>query len=123
MIVLQLQKIGSNGIQLHFLVKDETIRGKGRLWKYRCKNIYNHYIYIMSQVFPDITDDAIFIYGSDKLSDNLAPCINVTNMCIYNNIYRDTLYNEYVNALKEYSKHSGIPIIVSEFKNLERTVN
>ena len=116
MIVLQLQKIGSNGIQLHFLVKDETIRGRGFLWMYRCKNIQNHWIHIMSQAFPNISEDTIYMYGSEKYYDNFYPCI-------ISNIDRDTLYNEYVNALKEYSKHSGIPIIVSEFKNLERMVN
>lgn len=123
MIVLQLQKIGSNGIQLHFLVKDETIRGRGLLWSYKCKHIPDHYINIISQAFPDISESTIFMYGADKYSDNFEPCVSVINMCIPENIHRDTLYNEYVNALKEYSKHSGIPIIVSEFKNLERMVN
>lgn len=118
MLVLQLQKVGNNSIRLHFLVKDETLRGKGLLWEYRCKNIHNHYINIISQSFPNISDDTIYMYGSDRSSDHFAPCTNVTNSC-----HRDTLYNEYVNALKEYSKHSGIPIIVSEFKNLERMVN
>lgn len=123
MIVLQLQKIGSDGIQLHFLVKDETLRGRGILYTYRCKYIQNHCIRIVSEQFPDLFTNIIFLYGADKSFDDIIQQVDIRTRTSNQNIERDILYDEYINALKEYSKHSGIPIIVSEFKNLERMVN
>ena len=123
MIIVQLQKVGSHSIRIYFLVKDETIREKGILYTYRCKYIQNHCIRIASEQFPDLFTNVIYLYGNDKSSDDIIRQIDIRTRTSNQNIERDILYDEYINALKEYSKHSGIPIIVSEFKNLERMVN
>lgn len=117
MIIIQLKKVNTTKINLRFLMVDESIRSKGRLYSYTCNKIPNHVINIASSQCPELRNDCIFIYGASTIDDyNIASIRNLTH-----NI--DILYNEYVNALKEYSKHSGIPIIVSEFKNLERMVS
>ena len=115
MIIIQLKKVNTTQINLRFLMVDESIRSKKCLYVYRCNKLPNHVIKISSYHSPELRNDSIFIYGSFKTDD-----YNIVAICSDN---IDILYNEYVNALKEYSKHSGIPIIVSEFKNLERMVS